>query len=201
MFVDGQPKTDNESVFYNVDAIHEAINEQRKIRFKYFGYNVKKQRVYRKNGALYVQTLVALCWKDDNYYLMAYSAEHSELRHYRVDRMAKVSVLAEPRDDTGRERFNVAEYTKRIFGMYSGEIIRAKLSFDPSLVNVIFDRFGRDVNITEEPNGWAKVSVEVSASPVFLGWLLQFGNKAKIISPDSLIEAMKTLLSEVTKNY
>ena len=85
--------------------------------------------------------------------------------------------------------------------MYSGELIRATLSFDPSLVNVVFDRFGRDIHIKEESDGWATVSVDVSASPVFLGWLLQFGNRAKIKSPDNLIEAMKTLISEAEGNY
>ena len=102
VFVDGQPKTINENVLYNVDAIHAAINENRKISYKYFDYNAKKRRVYRKNGELYIQTPVALCWKDDSYYLIAYSAKHDGFAHYRVDRMNNVSVLEEPRDSIGR---------------------------------------------------------------------------------------------------
>ena len=201
VFVDGQPKTINDSVLYNVDSIHAAINGQKKISYKYFDYSAKKRRVYRKDGELYIQTPVALCWKDDSYYLIAYSAKHEGFTHYRVDRMSDVSVLDKPRDDFGKERFDVAEYTKKVFGMYSGEIVRAKLSFDPSLVNVLFDRFGRNIHITEESNGWVTVSVEVSASPVFLGWLFQFGSRAKIIAPDSLIEIMKNLVSDTAKNY
>ena len=201
VFVDGQPKTINENVLYNVDAIHAAINENRKISYKYFDYNAKKRRVYRKNGELYIQTPVALCWKDDSYYLIAYSAKHDGFAHYRVDRMNNVSVLEEPRDSIGRDRFDVAAYTKKMFGMYSGELIRATLSFDPSLVNVVFDRFGRDIHITEESDGWVTVSVDVSASPVFLGWLLQFGSRAKIKAPDSLITAMQALISDAAKNY
>ena len=201
VFVDGQPKTINESVFYNVDAIHAAISENKKISFKYFDYNAAKRRVYRKNGELYIQTPVSLCWKDDSYYLIAYSAKHDGFAHYRVDRMSNASVMDEPRDDIGKSRFDVAEYTKKMFGMYSGEFVRAKLSFDPSLVNVVFDRFGRDIPITEEADGWVTFSAEVSASPVFLGWLLQFGSRAKIIAPDSLITAMKALIADVSKNY
>ena len=201
VFVDGQPKTINDSVFYNVDAIHTAVNDQKKISFKYFDYNAKKRRVYRKKGELYIQTPVALCWKDDSYYLIAYSAKHDGFAHYRVDRMDKVSVLSEQCDSIGKDRFDVAEYTKKIFGMYSGELFRATLSFAPSLVNVVFDRFGRDVHIAEETDGWVTFSAEVSASPVFLGWLLQFGNRAKIKAPDSLREAMKVLIAEAAKNY
>jgi len=201
VFVDGQPKTINESVLYNVDAIHAAINENKKISYKYFDYNAKKRRVYRKNGELYTQTPVALCWKDDSYYLIAYSAKHDGFAHYRVDRMNNVSILDEKRDNIGRDRFDVAEYTKKIFGMYSGEPVRATLSFDPSLVNVMFDRFGRDIHITEESDSWVTVNVEVSASPVFLGWLLQFGSRAKIKAPDNLITTIQALISDAAKNY
>jgi predicted DNA-binding transcriptional regulator YafY len=201
VFVDGQPKTINESVYYNVDSIHAAINGRRKISYKYFDYNAKKRRAYRKSGELYIQTPVALCWKDDSYYLIAYSAKHDGFAHYRVDRMSNVSVLDEPCDDIGREKFNIAEYTKKIFGMYVGELVRATLSFDLSLMNVVIDRFGRDIYITEETDGWITINAEVSASPVFLGWLLQFGSRAKVIAPDSLIEEMKALLSDAAKNY
>jgi predicted DNA-binding transcriptional regulator YafY len=201
VFVDGQPKTINENVLYNVDAIHTAINDNKKISYKYFDYTAKKRRVYRKSGELYIQTPVALCWKDDSYYLIAYSAKHDGFAHYRVDRMNNVSVLDEPRDNIGREHFDVAEYTKKIFGMYSGEIVKAKLSFDPTLINVVFFFFGRNIHIQEEPEGWVTFSAEVFASPVFLGWLLQFGSRVKIKEPDNLIDAMKALLTDVAKNY
>jgi len=201
VYVDGQPKTINENVLYNVDAIHAAINDNKKISFKYYDYNAKKRRVYRKDGELYMQTPVALCWKDDSYYLIAYSAKHDGFAHYRVDRMSDVTVLDEHRDNIGKVKFNVAAYTKKIFGMYYGELVRATLSFEPSLISVVLDRFGRDIHIMEEADGWITINVEVSASPVFLGWLTQFGGRAKIKAPDSLIEEMKTLLSEVGKNY
>jgi len=200
VYIDGQPKTINEKVFYSVDAIHAAINGNNKISFKYFDYNAKKQPVYRKQGELYIQTPVALCWKDDSYYLIAYSVKHDGLAHYRVDRLDSVTVLDEPRDGIGNERFDVAEYTKKMFGMYSGELIRATLSFDPTLVNVVIDRFGQDVHITEEADGWVTFSVEISASPVFLGWLLQFGNRAKIKAPVSLIDAKNALITDAMQN-
>jgi len=201
VFVAGQSKTINEDVLYNVDAIHAAINGENKISYKYFDYDVKKRRVYRKNGELYIQTPVALCWKDDAYYLIAYSAEHDALRHYRVDRMSNVTVLNEPHDNIGSENFDVAEYTMKMFGMFNGELVRAVLSFDPSLLNVVLDRFGKDVQIVEEADGWATIIVEVSVSPVFLSWLFQFGSRAKIKEPDTLIEAMKDLISDTSKNY
>jgi predicted DNA-binding transcriptional regulator YafY len=199
VFVDGLPKAMNESVFYNVDAIHAAINEGKKISFRYFDYDPGKRRAYRKSGALYTQTPVALCWKDDSYYLIAYSAKHGGFAHYRVDRMSGVTATDEPRDDIGA--FDAAEYSKKMFGMYGGELVRASLSFDPALVNVVIDRFGQDVSLTAESDGNVTVRAEVSASPVFLGWLAQFGSRAEILAPDSLREAMRAFLAEAAKQY
>jgi predicted DNA-binding transcriptional regulator YafY len=201
VIVEGQPKTVNENVYYNVDAIHAAISDNKQIKFKYFFYNAKKRRIYRRNGEFYIQTPIALCWKDDSYYLIAYSSKYEGFAHYRVDRMNSVSVLDEPRENIGKGKFNVAEYTKKIFGMYIGELVRATLSFAPALMNVVLDRFGRDVVIIEEPNGWVTFSAEVTESPVFLGWFLQFGKQAKIKAPERLIESMKTLIADASMNY
>jgi predicted DNA-binding transcriptional regulator YafY len=199
VYVDGQPKSVNESVYYNVDAIHTAINENKKIGFKYFDYDANKRRVYRKDGGQYIQTPVALCWRDDAYYLIAYSAKHGGFAHYRVDRMTDVSATTEPRDAIGD--FDVAEYTKKVFGMYNSEVVKAELAFAADLINVVIDRFGADVQIKKESDGWIAIRADVSASPVFLGWLLQFGGRVKILAPDRLKEAMRQLLSEATKNY
>ena len=201
VFVDGQPKTANGSVYYNVDAINAAVNENKKISFRYFDININRERAYRRGGEPYLRTPVALCWKEDCYYLIAYSAKHGGLAHFRVDRMSDVAVLDEPCDFIGRERFNVSEYTRKVFGMYSGELVRATVSFAPSLLNVVFDRFGSDIHIREEADGWLTVSAEVSKSPAYLAWLLQFGGRVKIVAPDSLIADMKALISDAAKNY
>jgi len=200
VYVDGQPKSINESILYNVDSIHTAINECKKITFKYFDYNTKKERVYRKNGELYKLNPVSLIWKDDCYYLVAFINENDSLRHYRVDRMNNVDIINE-KIDNNVNNFNIVEYSKKMFGMYAGELIWVKLSFDPTLINVILDRFGVDITFFEEKNGWVTINVEVAASNVFLGWLLQFGNRVKVLAPNIIIDDLKRLMVEVENLY
>lgn len=200
VYVADRPKTVNESIYYNIDAIHTAINDQKKISFRYFDYDISKRRVYRKNGEPYCQTPVALCWSDDNYYFICYSSKYDAFTHYRVDRMCDVTVCEEDTDKFDRKRFNIAEHSKQTFGMFSGEIVKATLRFDQSLVNVILDRFGKDVNLHRKDDCF-EISVDVSTSPVFLGWIFQFGNKAKIIAPDSLCVAMHELLNQLAQQY
>jgi len=201
VYVADRAKTLNETVYYSIDQIHYAINKNRKISFKYFDYDVRKNRIYRKQGELYQATPVTLCWNDDNYYLIAYSAKYDGFTHYRVDRMSGVDVLEEAGDKFDRNKFNIADHAKRVFGMYEGEVVRANLSFDNSLVNVVLDHFGKNVIISPSDEGRFEVSVEVSVSPVFLAWVFQFGEKAKINGPESLISAMKDLINKNSEKY
>ena len=199
VFVAGRSRTPNESVYDNVDAIYAAINDGKKITFQYFDYDLQKNRAYRKGGGLYQASPLAMLWSDDKYYLIAYCDEHKEIRHYRVDRMCGVLVLNT--DTCVIEGFDVAEYDKRIFGMYSGELVRADLRFEVSLINVVLDKFGWDVALKPAERGWFGITVDVSVSPVFLGWMFQLGKSAVITGPAKLIDAMRRHLSENMEIY
>ena len=202
VFVSGRAKALNETVYYSIDAIHAAIHAGVKISFKYFDYNLKKKRVYRKNSQPYVRTPVAMCWNDDNYYLVTFSPLYSNpFAAYRVDRMAGVEVLTEPADEFDRKKFSITGYIKQTFGMYSGEIINARLAFDESLVSVVLDHFGSDTRLLDIGGGRFAINAEVSASPVFLGWMFQFGSKAEILEPGNLRMAMRELIATASAAY
>jgi len=202
VFVNGRAKALNETAYYSIDAIHDAINAGTKISFKYFDYNIKKERVYRKGGQSYVRTPVAMCWNDDSYYLVTYSPQHDDpFAAYRVDRITDVEVLTEAADEFDHKKFSITDYIKQTFGMYSGEIVIAQLAFDETLVSVVLDHFGSDTCLTDLGGGWFTISVEVSASPVFLGWMFQFGSKAEILEPDSLRIAMRERISAIGAVY
>jgi len=196
-----RPKSINEQSYYSVDSIHTAVNEGKKITFKYFDYDVQKCRVFRKSGALYQVTPITLCWDNDKYYLVAYSMEHGELRNYRVDRMSEVKVSDEPVDQYDKAKFDASKHIRQVFGMFSGELVRATLTFDNAFVNVVLDYFGKEVKLEPKTDSQFEVTVDVSVSPVFLGWLFQFGGKATINAPDSLIDAMKDLIEANTQAY
>jgi len=201
IFVTGRPKSVNEQSYYSVDAIHTAVNGGKKVTFKYFDYDVHKNRVFRKDGAVYEVTPITLCWDSDKYYLVAYNAEHNELRNYRVDRMSDVTISDINGDYFDKNQFNAAEHIKGMFGMFGGEVIRAELAFDNSFVNVVLDYFGKDTKITPKDDGIFEIIADVTVSPVFLGWIFQFGGKAKILSPDSLVDAMQEMIEANSALY
>ena len=190
--VQGRIKAMNESIYYLVDDIHHAIATNRKIRFRYMQWNLKKQMEPRRKG-LYEVSPWALTWDDENYYLIAYDAEAEKIKHYRVDKMQSIELTGERRE--GREffdRFDMAAYAKKSFGMYSGEDERVRIRFADHLVGVLIDRFGKDITILPDKTpGWSQTAVNVAVSDQFFGWIFALGTEAEIIGPDHVVERFR----------
>jgi len=180
----------NESIYYSVDVLHDAISDCKKISFKYFDYNVRKEKVFRRNGARYVVSPAALSWTDENYYLLAYSEEREGINHFRVDRMSNVKKLDNRRCDQAA-RFKLAEYSRKVFGMFGGEEADVKLRVNNQITGAVIDRFGKDVMMIPDGDQHFTVTVRVVQSPVFYGWLFQFGELCEVLSPQSLKDELR----------
>ena len=172
VFVAGRIKAMNESVYYNVDEIADAISRDRQIRFHYFEYTISKQRRYRKAGAYYVVSPLALMWDNENYYLLAWDAEAELRKHYRVDKMTDISALEMPREGTeDLSKLDLSAYSKKVFSMFSGEEQTVRLRFANHLVGAVLDRFGKDVIVVADGPEHFTVALNVVTSPKFYAWL------------------------------
>jgi predicted DNA-binding transcriptional regulator YafY len=202
VYVSNRVKTINESIYYNVDRLHAAIAENKKVSFKYFDFDIKKEKVFRKNGDKYTVSPYALSWDDENYYLITFSIKYNGFTHYRVDRMTEIDLVDEARDQlSDSEQFDIAEYTKKVFNMFGGEEVTVQLQFDNSLVNAVIDRFGKDVVIGKIDESSFYIWIKVAVSSTFFAWISQFGNKVKILSPEPVIEQYKLHLSGILNQY
>ena len=202
VYVSGRIKTMNESIYYTVDAIHNAISENRKIRFQYFQWNVKKEMELRHNGAWYHISPWGLSWDDENYYLVGYDSDAGQIKHYRVDKMLHIQMSEEKRE--GREHFkklDMADYAKKSFGMYAGKEQEVKLLVINNLAGVIIDRFGKDVMMIPEDAEHFTVKVDVHVSNQFLGWIFSLGEGVRIISPDEVAAQMEQEAIRVMQQY
>ncbi len=202
VFIAGRIKTMNESVYYNIDAIHEAISTDRQIRFKYFKWDLQKKMKLRKEGDWFQVSPWVLFWDNEYYYLIAYDAENEKIKHYRVDKMLKISIINEKR--SGKEqfkKFDITRYTKSLFGMFGGDETKVTLEAQNSMANVIIDRFGKDIIITSIDEDHFRTSVNVSVSNQFLGWIMALGDKVKIVGPDDVVEQMKSEISRLADQY
>lgn len=202
VFVSGRIKTMNESIYYTVDAIHNAISENRKIKFQYFQWNVKKEMELRHGGAYYHISPWGLSWDDENYYLVGYDSQSESIKHYRVDKMLHIEMTDEKRD--GKEHFkklDMAEYAKKSFGMYGGQEQTVKLLVNNSLAGVIIDRFGKNVMMHPFDKEHFTVNVDVRVSGPFLGWIISLGSGIKILGPDEVVDQMKLEINRLANQY
>lgn len=202
VYVANRIKTMNESIYYNVDAIYNGISKNKQIRFRYFRYNVKKEKEYRRDGAFYQVSPFALTWDDENYYLVAYDSEFSEIRHYRVDKMDSISATNTDRD--GMDAYKALDmgiYAKKVFGMFSGTEQKVRLRFDNELVGAVIDRLGRDIPVVPDDDDHFTVIADVVVSPQFFAWVSGFGSKVRILSPDSVVKQMREHADAVAAMY
>lgn len=193
-------KTKNQTIYLNVDAIHEAILSQRRLKFRYFEYGLDKSMHFRKNGDFYTMVPEVLCWDDEKYYCIMYHENRHTRVVFRVDKMRDVSVT-ESKHSHVRNQEDLERYFSGLFSMFGGEAKRVKLQFDQDLAGVVFDRFGLDTPLTPTSDGRFTIEEEVLISQTFLSWLFQFEDKAKILGPQEVIDAAKTMLQKTLSNY
>ena len=191
--VQGRIKTMNESIYYIVDEIHNAILNNKQISFEYLKWNLDKELVPRKEG-LYVQSPWALTWDDENYYLIAYDSEAEKIKHFRVDKMGNITLTDKRRE--GRDVFeaiDMASYINMNFGMFgkmSG--VPVNLRFRNDFVGIVLDRFGKDIPIRpSSEEGWSDTRVSVMISGQFFGWVFAMGGNVKITGPDDVLEMFR----------
>ncbi len=202
VYVSGRIKTMNESIYYNVDEIHSGIASDRQIAFKYFEYSVTKERRFRRGGEDYEVSPYALTWNSENYYMIAFDSRSGQIRHYRVDKMTSIRVTDKPREGKAAlGDVDMAAYTEKVFGMFSGESEKVRLRCMNHLAGAVIDRFGKDVIIVSGGEEYFTVTVDVVPSPQFLAWVFGFEGEMQIISPAGVAEKMRRALQSSLAFY
>ncbi len=201
IYIEGRVKNFNEQIYYNINSLHDAINRKKKITFRYFSYALNKKKEYRHNGEVYAVSPYYIVWENDYYYLICYCDKHQNISRYRIDRMVNVNVSEESYKVPNDTEQELAKSLRSTFSMYGGDKKIVTIEFANELIDVIIDRFGSDVRITKKSDSTFNVSVEVQISPPFWGWLFQFGTKAKIVYPQSIVEEAKKEAQTLAEIY
>lgn len=182
-------KHSNESIYYSVNYLEDAIEKKKKVIFRYYDLNENGEKVYRREGHHYVVEPIALIFNEDNYYLICYSAKHDNTANYRIDRMDSVELIDEDVCEKALVlRESVAGYTDQVFKMYGGQPENITIEFNDRLIGVVYDKFGEDTKMLRLSDHTCAATVKVQVSPTFWGWLFQFGDQMKLRSPETLVE-------------
>ena len=199
-YVPNRIRSENNSIFYQLDDLHAAIANDWRITFKYFYFTPKKQKAYYKRGELYTASPYALLWSDNNYYLLAY--ESGKMKHFRVDKMDCIEMLPQKRE--GKEVFKemkLSERSLRMFSMFSGKVQKVKIRFSNHLANVVIDRFGKDITMIPEDEKHFTIHTDIEVSPQFYGWVCGLGKGVRILAPAEVVEEMGEYVRGIAEMY
>jgi len=187
-------KHTNETIYYTVGFIEDAIQRNKKIIFRYFDLDENGQKIYRREGHHYVVEPVALVFNEDNYYLIVFSEKHDGTANYRVDRIDGVEIIDEPISDKARSlRRKVARYTEEAFKMFNGPQENVTLRFANKLIGPVLDKFGEGTKMTRVDDHTVEATVQVRIAPTFWGWLFQFGKEMVIEEPVELQQTFEQM--------
>lgn len=190
-------KPSNETIYYTVDTVNEAITRRKRIEFRYSDVTPELDEVLRNNGEIYEISPYGLLWNQDYYYVVGWSNKHENVSVFRVDRMVGVSVTDE-KAMKRPEGFKLDDYSKPIFDMFEGtEKTEVKLQVRNDLAKYIVDRFGNSLKTAIMDEDYFEVSIEVSLSPTFFAWVFQFAGGIRIIEPAEAVDEMKRMAESV----
>lgn len=202
VYVTERIKAGNENIYYNVDDLHTAIGKDVQITFQYFMWDENKKMVLRRDGAIYRVSPWALSWDDENYYLIAYDADERKIKHFRVDKMVHIVITEDRRK--GKEhfkQFDIGKYSKKMFGMFSGEEKTVTLECANDKAGIIIDRFGKDVSMIKIDEAHFRTHVKVEVSRQFLGWVISLGAGVKIVEPSDVVEEIREIIIRLQEQY
>lgn len=206
VYIDSDTKCNNEEIYYIIDALHEAILQKTKVKFTYKRRNIDKENKKNYTNKTFTVSPYALLWRDDHYYLICNNSKYDNLMHLRLDRMRKIQILDEPVRDVSEvseytDSFDVADYSKKTFSMFSGDLAEVKLMCNLELREQIIDRFGEGVVLTAVDTDHFVTTINGAVSDGMVSWIMEFGNKIKVLEPQGLVDDVKKRAKEILETY
>lgn len=184
---------DKEQIAVIVDTINEAINKRRKIRFRKFEYNVKKERTVINGGAPYVISPYAMFTDSDYVYVVGCPDKEQGICMHRLDRIFGVPEILD--DIAAALPAGVdSKCTAVPFGVGSALRTEVEMQVDNSLMGEIIDRFGRDITTYACDQQSFRVITTVGLGPAFYSWVFGLQGKVKLREPDSVCQEYSAMI-------
>ncbi len=190
-------KSKSDGVFDEINLIHQAMHDGRKIEFRYFKYYADGKRRATQHEP-YLVTPVAITYDGGFYYLTAWNDKAQEMFEFRIDRMGQLSISDEAASRNQEiSRYSFKEDQYEYFGRFDGEPVTATLKIDEDKVEIILDRFGKKAYIYPSTSGHAYATVKVRKSPQFFGWIAGMDNTVRIEKPKKLKNEYRQYLKKL----
>lgn len=207
VFVQQNFKPKDNSVIENIEILNVAIKTSKKVTFSYTRKAISSDgtKIRSKTGH-YTISPYGLIVSNDHYYVIGYCDKHSSVCQYRVDKMKVVEILDTACVDFKTvtkytDRFDVQDYAKTLFHMFSGEILPVEIVCSNEIIDPVFDHFGSDAEYVVYDEDHFKLKFEGSVSEGLAAWIMGYGDKINVLQPAELKDLVIKRANDVLKMY
>ncbi len=206
VYVDNRPKCKNEEIYYTISLLDEAISAKVKVNFTYTRRRITEEFKTAKEDKSFTVSPYALIWSDDHYYLVCNNEKYDNLMHLRIDKIKHLEKTSLPSRHFSevsdyKNYFDSADYASKLFNMYSGEPKPVEFICNNDTLEPMLDRFGENVKIQKYDDEHFVLRTNVASSEGLVAWIVQFGGRVKVKSPNDLIYSVKQKATEILDNY
>lgn len=202
-------KPDNHQLFYTIDILDEAVEKGRQVGFHYRQTGIDHQLHPRLDETRvpkeYVVNPYQLVAANGRYYLIANTEPHTNVSHYRVDRIADIRLLETPAKDSALVRgleqgLNLLQHMTEHPYLFAGESVRVVFRAQMHLLNDLEDWFGTAAKYSHQEKNTLDVTVKVNEDAMFY-WALQYAPFVEVLEPASLRQRVGQALREAAERY
>lgn len=206
VYIDGSVKTDNEDLYETIRLLDKAIKSQKQVQIRYARRSIENKYLVRNEGKTFIVNPYAMLWSNDHYYLICNNDKYANLMHLRLDRIVEITELETKAKHFSKvsqykDKFDIADYSNKLFNMFSGEEESVTLSCSNSILDEIIEKFGDDVPIKTDGDSRFRIKANVEMSEGLVNWILQYGTDIKVIIPKSLSRAVKEKAQQILEIY
>ena len=206
IYVDSSFKSEKEDLYEIIKTLDNAIKKSRQVDIVYSKRKLENRYLKKSEGKSFRINPYSLLWSNDHYYLVCNNDKYNNLMHLRLDRIEEVKPLNIPAKHFSKvskytDKFDTADYSNKLFNMYTGESGQIELCCDNRIIDDILEKFGEEIpiKIYDENNFIFKADVELSNGLV--SWIMQYGSEIKVISPKMLSDAVKSKAKDILAVY
>ena len=195
-------RTDSKELFYNVDIINEAIENNKQIEFDYIRNGYKSNNTKKHP---YIVNPYCLINNQGKYFLVCNYDYFDEIGNYKLERIHNIKILDTPIKSVTQVKgfengLDIAKYVNENIYMFATKTINATVKIHrEEAANYVEEWFGKNASLYEKENS---IFADITANETSLiYWCLQYGEDIELLSPKDTRDKIKEIVKQINKRY
>ena len=188
-----QPHKQHGKIREIVETITRAAVKKKYIEIDY--YTMSRKKKSRRKVAPY-----KILFFDGTFYLVGNCGLRQNVRIFALDRIQTLETTEETYEMPAD--FNLDEFMRASFGIFHGESVQVRIWFAPEVAGYVSEKSWHATQQIETlKDGSIIFEAEVAGTTEIKYWIMGWGSRAVVLSPDSLQSEILSESETLLKNY